>query len=159
MWTTWPQHEIDTEGQIVGVHHRHHYCCQREESMSSSLERGPVTYHRWRLLKGYRFCYGPTPGTTHLMDLTNFSPFILSYLIISDFKPWGDSLWELTYLTPFTISQNTYLPHGEPCSIKLNFILAVHFHAVHGYAATHMHATHVYASLPFCHCHAVASCL
>ena len=31
-------------------------------------------------------CYGPTSGTTHLMDLANFSLFILSYLIISNFE-------------------------------------------------------------------------
>ena len=39
---------------------------------------------------------------------------------------------------------NMCWPHGEPCSIKLkNLFLAVHFRAVHGYAATHMHITHV----------------
>ena len=32
------------------------------------------------------FCYGPTSGTTHPTDLVNFSLFILSYLITSDFK-------------------------------------------------------------------------
>ena len=32
-------------------------------------------------------CYSPISGTTHLMDLTNFSLFLLSYLIISDFEP------------------------------------------------------------------------
>ena len=32
-------------------------------------------------------CYGPTSGTTHLMDLVNFFLFILSYLVILDFEP------------------------------------------------------------------------
>ena len=83
-------------------------------------------------------------NTTHPMDLVNFSLFILSYLINSDFELWGDSLQELTYLMPFHIFMNTCLPHGEPCSIKnLTLFLTVHFHAVHGYAATHMRITHV----------------
>ena len=37
---------------------------------------------------------------------------------------------------------NMCLPHGEPCSIKLNLFLTIHSHAMHGYAATHMHITH-----------------
>ena len=88
-------------------------------------------------------CYGPTSGTTHLMDLVNFSFFTLSYLIISDFEPWGDSLQELTYLTPFTLSQTRVCLMANLVPLNLTLPLTVHFRAVHGYAATHMHITHV----------------
>ena len=77
------------------------------------------------------------------MDLVNFSLFILSYLIISDFKPWGDSLWELTYLMPFTISQTHVCLITNLVLLNLTLSLTVHFCAVHGYAATHMCITHV----------------
>ena len=87
--------------------------------------------------------YSPILRDYISMDLVKFSSFILSYLTISDFELWGDSPRELTYLMPFFFSQNTCLPHGEPYSIKPNFILDSHFHAVHGYAATHMCITHV----------------
>ena len=88
-------------------------------------------------------CYGPTSGTTHSMDWANFSLFFLSYLIISDFEPWRDSLWELTYFTPFTISQTHVCLMANLILLNLTLFLTVHFHAVHGYAATHMHITHV----------------
>ena len=92
-------------------------------------------------LKFLNWCYGPTPGTTHLTDLFNFSLFVLSNL--SDFKPWGDPLWELTYLMPLYIFTNTCLPHGKLYLTKPNFILDSSFCAVHGYSATHMRITHV----------------
>ena len=85
----------------------------------------------------------PPTGTTHWMDLVNFSLFILSYLIISDFKLWGDSLWDLTYLMPFTFSQICVCLMANLVLLNLNLFLTVHFHAEHGYAATHMHITHV----------------
>ena len=88
-------------------------------------------------------CYSPTSGTTHLTDLVNFSLLILSYLIISDFEPWGDSLWELTYLMPFIISQTRVRLMANLVSLNLTLFLTVHFCAVHGYAATHMCITHV----------------
>ena len=88
-------------------------------------------------------CYGPTSGTTHSMDLVNFSLFILSYLVILDFEPWGDSLWELTYLTTFTISQTCVCLMANLVLLNLTLFLTVHFRAVHGYAATHMRFTHV----------------
>ena len=88
-------------------------------------------------------CYSPTTGDYIQMDLVNFSLFILFYLIISDFKPWGDSLWELTYLTTFTISQTRVCLMANLVLLKLTLFLIVHFHAVHGYATTHMHITHV----------------
>ena len=92
---------------------------------------------------GSTWCYSPTSGTTHLMDLVNLSLFILPYQIISDFKPWGDSLRELTYLTPFTTSQTHVCLMANLVLLNLILFLTVHFHAVHGYAATHMHITHV----------------
>ena len=88
-------------------------------------------------------CYGPTSGTTHLMDLVNFSLFILSYLIVSDFELWEDSLWELTYLMTFTFSQTRVCLMANLIPLNLTLFLIVHFHAVHGYVATHMHITHV----------------
>ena len=104
-------------------------------------------------------CYSSTTGDYIQMDLVNFSLFILSYLIISDFELWGDSLWELTYLTTFAISQTTCVClMANLVLLNLNLFLTVHFCAVHGYAATHMPITHAHASLPFCHHHAVASC-
>ena len=82
--------------------------------------------HSWELL--------PT-------DLINFSLFILSYLIISDFEPWGDSLQELTYLMPFTISQTHVCLMANLVLLNLTLFLTVHFWAVHGYAATHVHSS------------------
>ena len=87
-------------------------------------------------------CYGPTPGTTYSMDLVNFSLSFLSYLIVSDFEPWGDSLRELTYLMPFTISQTHVCLMVNPILLNLILFLTVHFRAVYGYAATtHAHYT------------------
>ena len=94
----------------------------------------------WRALD---CCYSPTSGTTHSMDLVNFSLFLLSYLIVSDFKPWGDSPRELTYLTLFTSSQTCVHLMANLVLLNLTLFLTVHFRAVHGYAATHMHITHV----------------
>ena len=52
----------------------------------------------------------------------------------------------------------TCLPHGKPYAIKLNFILDSSF-PCYAWLCFHTHAYHTfYASLPFCHCHAVASC-
>ena len=45
-----------------------------------------------------------------------------SNLIISDFELWGDSLWELTYLMPFTLSQHMFA-YSKPYAIQLNLIL------------------------------------
>ena len=90
-------------------------------------------------------CYGPTLRDYISMDLVNFYLFILSYL--SDFELWGDSLWELTYLTPFTISQTCVCLMANLVLLNLTLFLTVHFCAVHGYAATHMHPPHV--MLPF----------
>ena len=85
-------------------------------------------------------CYGPTHWDYISMDLVNFF-FSLSYLIISDFKLWGDSLWELIYLTPFTISQTCVCLMANLVSLNLTVFLTVPFHAVHGYAATHAHSS------------------
>ena len=68
---------------------------------------------------------------------------ILSYLIISDFKLWGDPPWGLTYLMPFTISQTRVCLMVNLVLLNLNLFWTVHFHAMHGYTATHMHITHV----------------
>ena len=89
------------------------------------------------------FCYGPTHRDYIQMDLVNFSLFILSYLIVSDFEPWGDSLWELTYLMPFTVSRTCVCLMANLVLLNSTLFLTVHFYAVHGYAATHMHITHV----------------
>ena len=83
------------------------------------------------------------PQGLHLNRLNQFFSFILSYLIISDFKPWGDSLWELTYLTTFTISQTHVCLMANLVLLNLTLFLTVHFCTVHGYAATHMHIAHV----------------
>ena len=109
---------------------------------------GCISWPRLCIQAGLRLCHGPISGTTHLTDLVNFSLFILSYLTISDFKPWGDSLWELTYLMPFTISQNTCMPHGEPCSIKLNLILDSSFLCC-TWLCYHIHAHHTCSMLLF----------
>ena len=63
----------------------------------------PEAPTRWQ----EQHCYSPTLRDHFSMDLLFFFPFILSYLIISDFKPW-DSLWELTYLTPLKNSQHMF---------------------------------------------------
>ena len=88
-------------------------------------------------------CYSSTHRNYIQMDITNFSLFILSYLIVSDFKLWGDSLWELTYL--FT---NMCLPHGKPCSIKLNLILDSSFPCC-AWLCCHTHAHHTCSMLLF----------
>ena len=82
--------------------------------------------------------------------LSQFSLFILSYLINSDFKLW-DSLWELTYLMSFTISQTCVCLMANLVLLNLTLFLTVHFCAVHGYAAIHMCSPHVMLYLPFCH--------
>ena len=94
-------------------------------------------------------CYSPISGTTHLMDLTNFSLFILSYLIISDFKLWGDSLQELTYLTLFIISPTHVCLMANLVLLNLTLFLTVHFCAVHGYTATYIHVHHTCSMFPF----------
>ena len=106
-----------------------------------------ASYLLWSHLRDYSF-----------NGLSQFSLFILSYLIIADFEPWGDSPQELTYLTPFTFSWTRVCLMANLVLLNLTLFLTVHFHAVHGYAATHMHITHVHASLPFCHHHVVISC-
>ena len=68
-------------------------------------------------------CYSSTTGDYIQMDLVNFSLFILSYLIVSDFEPWGDSLQRTHLSHDLHHFTNTCLPYGEPCSIKLNLIL------------------------------------
>ena len=98
----------------------------------------PEAPTRWQ----QQHCYSPTLRDHFSMDLLFFFPFILSYLIISDFKPW-DSLWELTYLTPFTISQTCVYLMANLVLLNLTLFLTVHFCAMHGYAATHMRTTHV----------------
>ena len=81
------------------------------------------------------------PKGLHLNRLSQF--FSSPYLIASDFKPWGDSLRELTYLTPFTISQTCVCLMANLVLLNLTLSLTVHFHAVHGYSATYMCITHV----------------
>ena len=54
--------------------------------------------------------------------------FSLSYLIISDFKPWGDFLQALTYLMPFTISQTCVCLMVNLVLLNLTLFLTVHFH-------------------------------
>ena len=55
------------------------------------------------------------------------------------------------------IFTNTCLPHGKPYVIKPNFILDISVLCMAMLSHT-MHLTHVHASLPFCHCHVLASC-
>ena len=92
--------------------------------------------------------FNPCLLWSHLRDytfnrLSQFFSFILSYPIISDFEPWEDSLQELTYLVPFTISQTHVYLMVNLVLLNLTLFLTVHFRAVHGYAATHMCITHV----------------
>ena len=63
-----------------------------------------------------------------------------SNLIVSDFAPWGDSLWNLTYLMPLTFP-NTCLSHGKPYIIKPNFILDSSFPCC-AWLCCHIHAHH-----------------
>ena len=93
-------------------------------------------------------CYSPTSGTTHLMNLVNFSLLILSYLIISDFELWGDSLWELTYLMPFTTSQTRVCLMVNLVLLKLNFILDSSFLCC-ALLCCHTHAHHTCPILLF----------
>ena len=79
-------------------------------------------------------------GTTFFNGLVIFSS-LSSNLIIPDFEPWGDSLWELTYLRSFTFSQTCVCLMTNLMSSNLTLFLTVHFHAVHGYATKHMHIT------------------
>ena len=90
------------------------------------------------------------------------SQFFTFHLILSDqFRlqtvrrfPMGTHLSHT--LHHFT---NTCLPHGEPCFIKSNFILDSSFPCC-AWLCCHTHVpSSCYASLPFCHCHAVASSL
>ena len=109
------------------------------ETMDGQKEKDPFAAMRgmlWSHLRDYSF-------NGHLTDFVNFSLFILSYLIISDFELWGDSLQELTYLMPFTISSTHVCLMANLVLLNLTLSLTVHFHAVHGYAATHMCITHV----------------
>ena len=134
--------------------------------MTSSCQCRPSTQPSSSTLVALVLCVTPEATVdgvlqSHLRDytfngLSQFFLFILSNH--SDFEPWRDSPWELTYLTPFTFSQTCVCLMANLVLLNLTLFLTVHFHAVHGHAATHMRITHVYASLPFCHHHVVASC-
>ena len=83
-------------------------------------------------------CYSPTHWDYISMDLPNFSLFfILSdhfrLQIVRKFPM--NSLWELTYLTSFTIPQIHVCLMVNLVSLNLTLFLTVHFCAVHGYAA------------------------
>ena len=95
-----------------------------------------------------RDCYGPTTRDYIQMDLVNFSLFILSYLTISDLKLWGDSLWELTYLMTFTISQTCVCLMVNLVLLKLNFILDSSFPCC-AWLCCHTHAHHTCSMLLF----------
>ena len=97
---------------------------------------------------------------SHHRDITFNELINFSLLILSDhfrLQIMRRILQDLTYLMPFTISQTHVCLMASLMPPNLTLSLTVHFHA-HGYAATHMCITHVHASLPFCHCHVVASC-
>ena len=100
----------------------------------------------WDSFLTFHFCYSPTSGTTHLTDLVNFS--LSSYLIISDFKPWGDSLQELTYLTPFTVSQTCVCLMVNLVLLNLNFILDSSFPCC-AWLCCHTHAHYTCSMLLF----------
>ena len=86
-------------------------------------------------------CYSPTLRDYILMDLVNFLLLILSYLIVSDFELWGDSLQETHLSHTLHHFTNTCLPHGEPCFIKPNFILDSSFPCC-AWLCCHPHAHH-----------------
>ena len=103
------------------------------------------------------YCYGPTHWDYISMDLVNFSLF---FILSDNFRlqtvrrlPTGTHLSHTLHH-----STNSVCIMVNLVSLNLTLFLTVHFCAVHGYAATHMHISHVHASLPFCHCHVVASC-
>ena len=84
------------------------------------------------------------PRGLHSNGLSQFFSF---HLILSDrFRLRTVRRFSMRTHLPHALHlfMNMCWPHGELCSIKLkNLFLAVHFCAVHGYAATHMHITHV----------------
>ena len=86
------------------------------------------------------------PQGLHLNGLSQFH--FSSYLIVSDFEPWGNSLWELTYLTTFTISQTHVCLMAKPCSIKPNFILDSSFLCC-AWLCYHTHVYHTCSMLLF----------
>ena len=96
-------------------------------------------------------CYGPTSGTTHLTDLVNFSLlFILSDLFrLQTMKRFSTRTHLFHALHHF---MNMCLPHGEPCSIKPNFILDSSF--LHcAWLCCHTHAPCFSSILPLpCSC-------
>ena len=88
------------------------------------------------------YCYGPILWDYISMDLANFSLFF----ILSDcFRLWTMRRFSKgTHLShALHHSTNTCLPHGEPCLIKLNFILDSSFPC---------------CAWLCCHTHALSSC-
>ena len=67
---------------------------------------------------------GPTSGTTHLMDLVNFFLILSNHFRLRTVRRFSMRTHLSHTLHHFT---NTCLPHGEPCSIKPNFILGSSF--------------------------------
>ena len=94
----------------------------------------------------FRKCYSPTSGTTHLMDLVNSSPFILSdHFRLRTMRRFSMR----THLShAFHYFTNMCLPHGKPCSIKSNFILDSSFLCC-AWLCCHTHAHHTCSMLPF----------
>ena len=90
---------------------------------------------------------------SHLRDYTfnGLSQFFTFHLILSDrFRLWTMRRFSMrTHLSHalhhFT---NTCLPHGEPCSIKLNLILDSSFPCC-AWLCCHTHAHHTYSMLLF----------
>ena len=102
---------------------------------------------------------------SHLRDYTfnRLSQFFTFHLILSDcFRLQTMRRFSMrTHLSHalhhFT---NTCLPHGKPCSIKLNLILDSPFPCCAWLMLPHTCTSHMFhASLPFCHHHAVTSSL
>ena len=86
----------------------------------------------------------PLTGTTFQQTWSIFL-FSLSYLIISDFEPWGELPTGTHLLHTIHHLTNMCLSHGEPCFIKPNLIFDSSFPCC-AWLCCHMHA------LPSCLC-------
>ena len=118
-------------------------------SSSNSSPQSPTPHHYMTLILLPTCSYALLQShSLRLLSnrLSQFFLFSLSYLINSDFELWGDSLWELTYLTAFTTSQTCVYLMANLVPLNLTLFLTVHFCAMHGYAATHMCFPYVHAS-------------
>ena len=97
----------------------------------------------------YPSCYGPTLRDYIQMDLVNSSLFILSnHFRLQTMRRFSMRTHLSHDLHHFT---NMCLPHGKPCSIKLNFILDSSF-PCSAWLCCHTHVHHTSILPPPCGC-------